>query len=296
MDKSIIVVEQLPVIVERLHQIKEEVEQRTAEALALDCTEETYRDVKKERAELNKLFADFENRRKDVKKQILAPYEAFEEVYRECITVPFKLADTQLAGKINGVEDGIRDMKRTSLIEYYEEYRESLGLKPEDAPIEKARINITLSASLKSLKEAAKAFLDRTAEDMAMIREQESADEIMAEYRRSGNATQAIMIVNQRHREIEAERKRSEEADLVAQLRAKYEAGVDEAREAYAQEAADAALEVPIPVDEEEPDAPAETSSEPQEDVYEVTFTVRGTLDQIRQLKKFLNDGGYMYE
>ena len=127
MDKSIIVVEQLPVIVERLHQIKEEVEQRTAEALALDCTEETYRDVKKERAELNKLFADFENRRKDVKKQILAPYEAFEEVYRECITVPFKLADTQLAGKINGVEDGIRDMKRTSLIEYYEEYRESLG-------------------------------------------------------------------------------------------------------------------------------------------------------------------------
>lgn len=296
MDKSIIMVEQLPVIVERLHQIKEEVEQRTAEALALDCTEETYRNVKKERAELNKLFADFENRRKDVKKQILAPYEAFEEVYRECITVPFKLADTQLAGKINGVEDDIRDMKRADLTEYYEEYRESLGLKPEDAPIEKSRINITLSASLKSLKEAAKAFLDRTAEDMAMIREQESADEIMAEYRRSGNATQAIMIVNQRHREIEAERKRSEEADLVAQLRAKYEAGVDEAREAYAQEAADAALEVPMPVDEEEPDAPAETPSEPQEDVYEVTFTVRGTLDQIRQLKKYLNDGGYMYE
>ena len=300
MDNSIIRVEQLPVIVERLHQIKEEIEERTAQALGLECTEETYRDVKKERAELNKTYADFEARRKEVKSQILAPYEAFEEVYRECIALPFKKADALLAGKISGVEEGMKDAKRQEVTAYYTEYRESLGLKPDDAPIEKARINVTMSASLKSLKDAARAHLDKTADDIAMIREQEHADEIMAEYRRCGNASQAVMVVNQRHREIEAERKRNEEADLVAQLRQKYEADVDEAREAYAQEAADVPSEVDIPDDEEEPapyeEQPPEPQDAPEEEVYEMTFTVRGTLAQLRELKKYLKDGGYINE
>ena len=283
MDNSIIRVEQLPVIVERLHQIKEEIEERTAQALGLECTEETYRDVKKERAELNKTYADFETRRKEVKSQILAPYEAFEEVYRECIALPFKKADALLAGKISGVEEGMKDAKRQEVTAYYTEYRESLGLKPDDAPIEKARINVTMSASLKSLKDAARAHLDKTADDIAMIREQEH-----------------VMVVNQRHREIEAERKRSEEADLVAQLRQKYEADVDDAREAYAQEAADVPSEVDMPEDEEEPapieEQPSEPQDAPEEEVYEMTFTVRGTLAQLRELKKYLKDGGYINE
>lgn len=287
MDNSIIQVEQLPVIVERLHQIKEEVERRTSEALALDCTDQTYKDVKKERAELNKMFADFENRRKEVKAAILAPYEAFEQVYKDCITTPFRLADIQLAGKINGVEDGIKASKRAEVEAFFNEYRESLGLKPKDAPFEQARLNISISASLKSLKEAAHAHLDKVSEDMEMIRAQESADEIMAEYRRTHNAAQAILIVQQRHRDIEAEQKRNEEADLVSQLRAKYEVTVEEAVQEYANEAP---VEVAMP-EEETPVQPAEV-----EEVYEVTFTVRGTLNKIRELKKFMTEGGYDFE
>lgn len=291
MDNSIIQVEQLPVIVERLHQIKEDVEQRAAQALALDCTEQTYKDVKKERAELNKMFADFENRRKDVKAQILAPYQAFEQVYAECITKPFKMADIQLSGKITGVEDGIKANKRAAVESFYNEYRESLGLKPGDAPFEKSRINVTMSATLKSLQGAAQSYLDGVAEDMAMIREQEDADEIMAEYRRIGNAAQAVMIVNQRHREIEAERKRNEEADLVAQLREKYMSGVEEACEEYATQVPE---EVPMP--EEEAPTPEEVPTAEESEIYEVAFTVRGTLAQIKALKKFMIEGGYNFE
>ena len=292
MDTSVIEVVQLPVIVEKMHQIKEEVEERTAKALSMECTEATLRDVKKERAELNKLYSLFEARRRDVKKQILAPYEAFEAVYKECISSPFNMADTELAGKINGVEDGLKGVKRDALNQYFAEYRESLGLRPDDAPFERARINVTMSASLKSLKAEAAAYLDRTAEDIAMIREQERADEIMTEYRRNGNAALAVMIVNQRHKEIEAERKRSEEDALVAQLLAKYDPSVDEALQEAAQREPDAAAEILMPPEEVPLTAPQDVSDA---DIYEVTFTVRGTIDQIRSLKKFLINGGFEY-
>lgn len=290
MDNSIIQVRQLPEIVEQLHQIKDEVEQRTSQALALDCTEATLKDVKKERAELNKLFADFEARRKEVKAQILAPYEAFEDVYRECITNPFRLADTQLAGKINGVEDEIKAGKREALEAYYNEYRESLGLKPSDAPFDKAKIAVTMTATMKGLKASVQSYLDRVAEDLAMILEQVYANEIMAEYRRIGNAAQAVNIVTQRHREIEDEKKRSEEADLVQQLREKYMAGIEDAAEEYANEAAE---EIPMPAEEE----PAQPEPEPEDnEIYEVTFTVHGTLTKIKALKKFLIEGDYDFE
>jgi len=302
METSVIVVKQLPVIEEQLRGIKAEIEARVAEALALECTEETVKEIKNRRAELNKSFADFENRRKDVKNQILAPYEAFETIYKECITDVFKGADKTLAIRIGDIENSMKEAKMKVVSEFFYEYRESLGLREEDAPIKNARINVTLSASLKSLKATAAKYLDDTAEAISMIREQEYADEIMVEYRRTGNANQAVLIVNQRHREIEQEQKRNSDEDMLAKLRSIYgaEAKVDAAIEQTAQEALTAPTAVEIPQDEEESTQPQNGAQEPQDtpdsDIYEVTFTVRGTIAQIKALKEFLNNGGYDYE
>ena len=55
-----------------------------------------------------------------------------------------------------------------------------------------------------------------------------------------------------------------------------------------------------MPEGEEEPAAapetPAEAQGAPDGELYEVTFTVRGTLAQLKTLKEFLIDGGYNYE
>lgn len=51
---QVIELQQLPIIVERLHSVKADIERRTAEATSLICTEETYKSVKDARAQLTR--------------------------------------------------------------------------------------------------------------------------------------------------------------------------------------------------------------------------------------------------
>jgi hypothetical protein len=296
---DIIQLKQLPIIEEQLHQIKEQVTAATNEALSLVCTDETVKTVKQKRADLNKAFAAFEERRKEIKAEILAPYDAFEKVYRDCVTEPFKTADTELAEKIADVENGLKNEKYAALSEYFNEYRNSIGLSEEDATLYKARINVTLSASLKSLKDKATAYLDQTLEDLQMIDLQEYRDEILSEYRKTGNAAQSITIVNQRHKEIEEERRRAEERRAAEEARAAAAAKVEEAIAETAAEAAAAPQDAFMPPIEETPaetDNSVETPADAPAEIYESTFTVWGTLEQLKALKKFLDENNYDYK
>jgi hypothetical protein len=296
---DIIQLKQLPIIEEQLHQIKEQVTAATNEALSLVCTDETVKTVKQKRADLNKAFAAFEERRKEIKAEILAPYDAFEKVYRDCVTEPFKTADTELAEKIADVENGLKNEKYAALAEYFNEYRNSIGLSEEDATLYKARINVTLSASLKSLKDKATAYLDQTLEDLQMIDLQEYRDEILSEYRKTGNAAQSITIVNQRHKEIEEERRRAEERRAAEEARAAAAAKVEEAIAETAAEAAAAPQDAFMPPIEETPaetDNSVETPADAPAEIYESTFTVWGTLEQLKALKKFLDENNYDYK
>ena len=113
----------MPIIEDQLRQVKASVDARVAQVLALACTEATYKDVKKARAELNKEFQDLEARRREVKKAILAPYEAFEKLYKECAADAFTKADAELKAKIASVENGIKGAKRDEIVAFYNEYR-----------------------------------------------------------------------------------------------------------------------------------------------------------------------------
>jgi len=270
--RDVIIVEQLPVIAEQLRSIKAEIEEITSSALSLECTEDTVKEVKKERASLNKLYAEFEARRREVKEQILAPYNEFERVYKECVREPFSYADTKLQEKIRNVEQELKRAKRDELREYYEEYRTSIGLTERDAPFEEANINVTLTATLKSLKEKAKEHLDRVQRDLAMIATLENHAEVLAEYRYTGNVTDAIANVNARKKAIEEELNRAEFIDDITNAEAI--AKVNEALEAFAP---------PVVIDG-------------NEDLYEVTFTVRGTIAQLKALREFLVNEGLEYD
>lgn len=87
---ELIRVAQLPVIEERLRAMKETVDKRVGEALALVCNEETVQAVKAVRADLNKEFQVLEEQRKAAKKAVLGPYEQFEAVYKECVSDAFR--------------------------------------------------------------------------------------------------------------------------------------------------------------------------------------------------------------
>ena len=259
MENNLIVVKQLPIIEDQLRQVKTSVDERVAQVLALACTEATYKDVKKARAELNKEFQDLEARRREVKKAILAPYEAFEKLYKECAADAFTKADAELKAKIASVEKDI-------------------------APFERCGINITMSDSLKKLQGQASLFLQNVSNDLRMIETLEHKDEVLVEYRKSLSAPEAALIVDRRHKEME-EAARRRAAMKSAQ-------DVQEAAQAKIEEVLNEEPPAPVSAPVEQP-IPTEV---PAEKIYQVSFRVRGGIDKLKALKEFLVNGGYDYE
>lgn len=279
MKNEIIVVKQLPEIEEHLQAIKEEVNAKVKTALSLVCTEDTVKAVKKIRTSLNKDLKDFEERRKAVKKAIMTPYEAFETVYKDCVSDTYKKADVELKKKIDGVENELKERKRTEVKEYFDEYLTATGI--DFVTFDNAHINVTLSASMKSLKEQAKTFIDRICDDLNLIDTQEHKDEILYEYKQSLNVSGAITAITNRYKAIEEAKAREEERKAREQAKAEAVAKVE-------------AVAPPVAVTPPavEPIAPPVE----EEKTYTLKFTVRGTMPQLKALKEFLNNGGYDYE
>lgn len=277
MENNIIQVKQLPIIVEQLHEVKAEVTAKVEQALSLVCTEDTVKDVKKVRSELNKELKDYEERRKAVKKAIMTPYEQFETVYKDCISDTYKKADTELKGKIDSVENELKEQRKAEVKGYFDEYLTATGI--DFVTFENANINVTLSASMKSLKEQAKAFIDKIVDDLNVINTQEHKDDILYEYKASLNVSAAITTVTNRYKAIEAAKAREEERKAREQAEAEAAAKVESVVESV----------VPPTV---EPIAPPVE----KEKTYTLKFTVRGTMPQLKALKEFLNNGGYDYE
>lgn len=275
-NENIIVVKQLPQIEEHLQAIKSEVTAKVSDALSLVCTEETVKSVKAVRAELNKDLKEFEERRKAVKKAIMTPYEAFEAVYKDCISDTYKKADIELKKKIDSVENELKDQKTAEVKGYFDEYRNSrIADGITWIVFENANINVTLSASMKSLKEQAKAFIDRICDDLNLIDTQEHKDEILYEYRQTLNVSGAVTTVVNRYKAIEEAKAREEERKAKEQAIAEAAAKVEAI--------APPTVEPIAPPIEEEP-------------ILTLKFTVKGTRTQLRALKEFLNNGGYDYE
>lgn len=164
---SLIVVQQLPIIKEQLHSIKAQAQESVKEALSLACTEETLKVVKERRAALNRDRKDLDVRRMAVKKQIMQPFEDFDEVYKECVTDVYGPADEALKGKITDVEAGLKADKEKKVKDYFAEMVKASGV--EWVTYEDVGVVVTLTASLKSLKAKVKEYVEKVVADVACI-------------------------------------------------------------------------------------------------------------------------------
>ena len=284
MENNLIVVKQLPVIEDQLLAVKSSIEERVSNALSLVCTEDTYKDIKKVRSDLNKEYQELEKRRKEIKSQILAPYEQFEGVYKECAGDLYARADAQLGEKIREVENGLKQQKTDDLISYFAEYRQSLGIDAGFVGIDAAGIKVGLSDSKVSLRKKAAEFLDRIAKDLQVIDSYNDSEEILVEYAKTYDLSDALLIVDARHKEMERERQRREEAKAKKEAAQAAVKAVQDAAQVEAPE-----ICAPVKVAEEKP-------TEQAQKIYRVTFTVTATIEQLKALKAFLTEGGYKYE
>lgn len=274
MIKDLIEVKQLPVIEEQLRSVSTVIDERVKNATSLVCTEESVKTIKEIRAELNKDYKEFENKRKLVKEQVLKPYNDFENVYKECISDKFRNADIILKGKIDNVENELKSKKEKEIKEYFEEYKTANNI--DFITYGQARINVTLSASMKGLKEQAKQFIDKIVDDLKLIETQEHKTEILVEYKQTLNVSQAITSVTNRFKAIEEEKKKIEQEKELQKF------VVDTAKDSdkYSEQII---LNSP-------------SVEEKTEEILTLKFTVRGTRTKLRELKQFLESGGYDYE
>lgn len=267
-DTKLIRLETSPVIDYRgIEGISQLVDKRIA-ALNLDkqvATEDTVKTLKEIRASLNKEFKEYEDQRKAIKTAVIDPYSKFEEEYKKLISNKYTQADMTLKEKIYSVEDRIKKDKEEKIQSYFDEY---CRVKEIDfLKFSQVGVNVTLSASEKSLKEDVNRFVDDVKKDVDAINivpgDSEFRTEILIEYKKTLDILSAIETVNERIKQKEAIKKAKEEI-LIPK---------------------DAELtHTPLP-EKEVLSAPAVES---EQKVFTVNFSATGTIEQLRRMKQFM--------
>lgn len=285
--KELMVVEQLPIIKENLINFSKEIDREVEQAKSLVCTEENVKTVKETRAKLNNTFKILEEQRKKVKNAVIEPYNDFEKIYKQCVTDKFKSADSDLKQKVDNIENDVKTKKEQEIRDYFEEYKIANNI--DFIKFEQAKINITLTASKKSLKEQAKSFIDKIVDDLNLIETQEHKTEILVEYKQTLNVSQSITTVTSRFKAIEEEKIRQEELKKKQIEEAQKRA--DENIRKQTEETKQALDNFKV---KEQEILQAPTTEE--KDILTVKFTVRGTKTKLKELKEFLVNGGYDYE
>lgn len=270
--QELIIVKQLPIIEERLKGLSIEIDEKVKYAKSLVVSDETVKDVKKVRAELSKEFKELENKRKMVKEKVLTPYQAFEEVYKTCVSDKYKQADADLKNKIDEVEKEQKRLKEEEILSYFNEYASSNNVEWLKNYYQMANINITLSASIKSLREQVKTFIDKVIDDLKLIDTQEHKAKILVEYKKTLNVSNAITTVTDRIKKEEEEIQKLEELAKRKEAEATVIERVEEV----------ATIEAP--------------TEEKQEKIYNMTFKVYGTMEQLKEIKNYMEKVGLRYE
>lgn len=299
---QVINLKQLPIIEERLRDVKAKIEQRTSAVMALAVTEENSAYAKKIRTELRKELEGYEAQRMTVKKAIMAPYEQFEAVYKECVSIPYKKADADLKKKTDDIDEGRRKAKEDDVRAFFTELTSGFGL--DWLKFEQLNLKVTLTCTPKAMKAAITQSVTKIVRDCAALEENPDRDEIMVEYQKSLDLGSACQIVQKRHKQLEAQRRAAEERRARQQAQQAAEAKAKAAIEA---EAAKRAAEQPAPPHEvatppqaespaQAPAAAPSPAAARAEKKYLAKFAVTGTLPQLKALKVFMEKEGMQYD
>jgi hypothetical protein len=245
----------------------------------LTYTEEQMQDAKKDRATLNAMRKAISDRRIEVKKALLAPYNTFEAEVKEVVALidkPIAMIDEQT----KAYEDKVKEEKRKSLIEYFKENVGELSdVLTFDMIFNQKWLNKT--SSIKSCKEEISSAIEKTETDLKTIEtmiEEKYKGYAKDFYFRKGQSITSVLNEVGRMRKIDRE---AEEKRLAKE------------KQERLREQEDVQTEEPInpPI---EPEKEQEQVADPFADkdtdtkIYKASFTIRGTKAQILSVKEFM--------
>lgn len=267
---EIVKIEQMPKVFSQLEKIGEIIKKKTSDLDKLECTEANKQEVKSRRTEINNTLALLEAKKKEIKNKLLEPYNVFEAKYNEECKEKLQNASSILTEKINAIEVQQKLEKEQELREFADEYFSHYMIK-DVVKFEDIGLNITLSASIKSLKEQTKAFCERISNDLKLIDLEEYKDEIVIEYLKNLDFAKSKMLVVERHRQLEEIKKREEELKTQQEQEQEIVEKVEEVVE-----------EIKPPVEI------IDVEAQEVEEVFTATFTVKTTKAKLKALKNFM--------
>ena len=267
---EIVKIEQMPKVFSQLEKIGEIIKKKTSDLDKLECTEANKQEVKSRRTEINNTLALLEAKKKEIKNKLLEPYNVFEAKYNEECKEKLQNASSILTEKINAIEVQQKLEKEQELREFADEYFSHYMIK-DVVKFEDIGLNITLSASIKSLKEQTKAFCERISNDLKLIDLEEYKDEIVIEYLKNLDFAKSKMLVIERHRQLEEIKKREEELKTQQEQEQEVVEKVEEVVE-----------EIKPPVEI------IDVEAQEVEEVFTATFTVKTTKAKLKALKNFM--------
>lgn len=260
---EIVEIKQMPIVFEQLEKIGKFIEEKTKDIDKLECTEDNKQEVKKRRTEINNTLTLLEDKRKEIKNKLLEPYEIFNEKYELECKEKLQNASNLLKDKIDTIEEQQKIEKEDELNEFFAQYKETYHL--DFINFYDIGLNITLSASMSSLKDQIKEFCERVDKDIKLIQNDEFSDEIMLEYQKNKyDYANAKLTVLERHKQLEEIAKQQEQKQ---EIEKQEEQVVEKVQEII---------------------APKEIFQD--EELLEVTFTIKCSKEKIRLLKKYLSD------
>ncbi len=150
-------VEALPVVKFNKEEIMKEISNRMQYYSNIEVTEETMKESKTDLANLRKFRNSFEEKRKELKKKFLKPYEDFEKEYKEIIELidrPLNLINAQL----QKLEFEQKETKKKNIKLYYEkEAKDIVELVPFERIFKDKWLNKTCTT--KSIKDEIAEFV-----------------------------------------------------------------------------------------------------------------------------------------
>ena len=262
---EIVKIEQMPKVFSQLEMIGKFIDEKIKDIDILDCTEENKQEVKQRRTEINNILKELDDRRKFIKNKILEPYEIFNEKYEEECKTKLITASEILKTKIESIEDQQKVAKKVELYDFAMEYIAANDLQ-DFITFDDIGLNITLSASMKSLKEEIIAFCEKVKQDIALINMEEYRDEILYEYKKNhGNFVQCKQMVLDRHTALKQLANEAQEQVIKA-------------------------------VEQEEQRKKVEEVLTIPEEIETWVFTIKATKTQAKRLKEWLENEEIEYE
>lgn len=153
-------------------ELKEEITKKSSNYLNLVYSDDQIKDAKQDRANLRKLVTALEDKRKEIKKEVMLPYEDFavkEKELVEIINGAIENIDTQ----VKGYEEGLRQEKLAKVKEIYKECIGDLDRTiPFDKIFKESWLNV--STTLKSIKEEIITIREKIDGDLKIINAENS--------------------------------------------------------------------------------------------------------------------------